>query len=409
MDQRPDETGFRQAYAIKTEHLVIGLMSGTSLDGVDAVLVRIETEAHAFKGIELLHHSYLPYSEALRSRVAALCSLTSARIDALVEAHFGLAEWYAEAVKLLLSESRRRASDIDAISLHGQTVWHAPLPTPFPGPEGEFPVKGTLQLGSSSVLRERTGIPVVADLRARDMAAGGEGAPLSPYLDALLFGSPEEGRAVQNIGGIGNVTVIPPGATMGDIFAFDTGPGNMIMDALVLRGTGGRLRFDPDGSIAAQGRVWPEMLEELMADPYFARRPPKSTGREVYGLAFTEALEARFAARGLSFEDGVATATAFTAESIARAYRDFVLPKTALGSVVACGGGARNASLLGMLEERLPKGISIKTSAEFGIPDQAREAMAFALLGHESLMGRPGNLPAVTGARAAVVLGTVTL
>jgi anhydro-N-acetylmuramic acid kinase len=345
----------------------------------------------------------------MRATLNRLCSVETARIDDLVYAHYGLSEWYAAVVELLLKESGLSAAAVDVISMHGQTVWHAPVLRSFPGPRGDIQVKGTLQIGSSPVLRERSGIPVIADLRARDMAAGGEGAPLAPYIDALLFGSQAEGRIVQNIGGIGNATVLPAAAKNEDILAFDTGPGNMVIDALVRSGTGGEKGYDEGGAIAARGRVDEGLVRELMADPYFSREPPKSTGREVYGSAFAESFRAEAKRRGLEFADTVATATAFTAESIARAYRDFILPKTPIAEVLVCGGGAFNASLLRMIGERLPEGIRVATSSARGVPDQAREAMAFALLGHESLMGRPANLPAVTGARSAVVLGTITL
>ena len=412
MDDSRAAIDFRNRYAAKTDHLVVGLMSGTSLDGVDAALVRIMTGADgagSVSSVTLLHHSYIPYSEEMRALVATLCSPATARIDDLTYLHFGVSEWYAAAVDLVLRESGRRAAEIDAISMHGQTVWHAPQPRSFPGPNGAVSVKGTLQLGSSAVLRERTGIPVIADHRSRDMAAGGEGAPLAPYIDALLFGSPDAGVVVQNIGGIGNATIIPAGASNEGVFAFDTGPGNMVIDAVVAEGSKGALRFDEGGALAAAGEVSEAMVAELMADPYFARRPPKSTGREVYGTAFAVSLIAEAKRRGLSFEDRVATATAFTAESIAKAMRDFVLPTTPVSRLLAAGGGALNLSLLRMIGERLPPGIRIATTAAFGVPDQAREAMAFALIGHESLMGRPANLPAVTGARHAVVLGTLTL
>lgn len=240
------------------------------------------------------------------------------------------------------------------------------------------------------------------------MAAGGEGAPLAQYIDAFLFGSPAEGRIVQNIGGIGNATVLPAGCSPEDVLAFDTGPGNMLIDAVVAAGTGGARKYDPEGSYAAKGRVDEGIVARLMSDPYFSRRPPKSTGREVYGADFARSFMESCSAAGLSFEDVVATATAFTAESIARAYRDFILPTTKVAAVVLAGGGALNATLLGMLASRLP-GLRVITAASLGIPVDAREAMAFAVLGHESLMGKPSNLPAVTGARCPVVLGSITL
>jgi anhydro-N-acetylmuramic acid kinase len=410
MNHSSTEVGFRKAYAGKSEHFVIGLMSGTSLDGVDAALVRIVTsDAGELTSVELVARSSIAYSDPLRKLVLALCDPRTARIDDLTYVHFGLSEWYARAVAMVVKESGLPPSKIDAISMHGQTVWHAPQPRRFPGPDGELRVTGTLQLGSPAVLRERTGIPVIADLRSRDMAAGGEGAPLAPYIDALLFGSRAEGRVVQNIGGIGNATVIPPAARREAIFAFDTGPGNMVIDGVVTAGTKGSEHYDMDGAYAADGRSDTGIIAELMKDPYFSRKPPKSTGREVYGAAFAAAFVQKAAALGLSFEDQVATATAFTAQSMADAYRDFVLPRTPIATVVVAGGGALNPTLLGMIQEKVPRGVRVTTAAALGVPDLAREAMAFAVLGHESLMGRPGNLPAVTGARAPVVLGSITL
>ncbi|OHD21885.1 MAG: anhydro-N-acetylmuramic acid kinase [Spirochaetes bacterium GWB1_59_5] len=410
MPNSRDEVGFRSAYAARPRHLVIGLMSGTSLDGVDAALVSIETETNGVvASVKLLEHQYLPYSDAVRARVAALCSPETARIDDLTFVHYGLSEWYARAVFMVIKASGLSVSSIDAISMHGQTVWHAPIARAFPGPDGDLAVKGTLQLGSSAVLRERTGIPVISDLRARDMAAGGEGAPLAPYIDSILFGSDTEGRIVQNIGGIGNATVIPAHASMDMLTAFDTGPGNMLMDAVVIDGTGGAERYDPEGRYGAAGKVAETVVRRLMADPYFSRLPPKSTGREVYGAAFARAFIDDTTALGLDFNDRVATATAFTAESIAAAYRDFILGTTNIATVLVAGGGALNPTLLSMIQERLPAGIRVTTTAALGVPDQAREAIAFAVIGHQSLMGKAGNLPAVTGARCPVVLGCITL
>ena len=399
-------------YSGRRDHSVIGLMSGTSLDGVDAVLVTIGTgPSGSIASVKLAGHVYLAYSEEMRKRISALCSVETARLDDLLYAHFGLGEWYAQAVQRLLSRLCIPASGIDAICMHGQTVWHAPVPRDFPAPDGAglIPVKGTLQIGAGAVVAERTGIPVISDLRSRDMAAGGEGAPLAPFVDGILFGNPKLGRIVQNIGGIGNATVVPPGAAAADLLAFDTGPGNMLMDAVAYAGSGGVHRYDPDGSIAAKGRADEAIVQRLMLDPYFSRKPPKSTGREVYGAGFAALFMEETQAKGLSFADRLATATAFTAESIARSYKDFIFPATKIDEVLVAGGGARNATLLGMIRDRLPPGIVTATTSERGVPDEAREAMAFAVMGHESLMGRPGNLPAVTGARGPVVLGTLTL
>lgn len=406
--------GFTSSYTSRFVHHVVGLMSGTSLDGVDAALVRIETDQSGKPGaVQLVAHHYKPYSDGVRQHVAALCSTETARVDNLTLAHFGLSEWYAAAVEGVILEAGIDRSLVDCVSMHGQTVWHAPVPHPFPGPGSagasrDVQVRGTLQLGSAAVVAERTGLPVVHDLRSRDMAAGGEGAPLAPYIDAILFGSRHEGRIVQNIGGIGNATVLPAGTDGTGVIAFDTGPGNMIMDAVVLDRTAGSERYDDAGRYAAAGSVDMTIVALLMKDPYFGRKPPKSTGREVYGAPFARRFIQMCDERGLSFNDAVATATAFTAESIAAAYRDFVLPSTRIERVLVAGGGALNPTLLAMMAARLP-GIAVETTGSAGVPDQAREAMAFALLGHESIMGRPSNLPTVTGASHPVILGCITL
>jgi anhydro-N-acetylmuramic acid kinase len=279
----------------------------------------------------------------------------------------------------------------------------------MPGPLGPVGVHGTLQIGCAAVVKERTGIPVIYDFRAADMAAGGEGAPLAPYVDTLLFGHPSHGRIVQNIGGIGNATAIPPGSSQKAMFAFDTGPGNMIIDELVRRMSQGALHYDEDGAIARSGNVCVPLLEVLLEDAFFAMAPPKSTGREVYGTSYVDRLESLGKKQGLSYEDMIATATAFTAETIVRAYRDYIMPTMAVDDVIVGGGGALNSTLLSMIQERLPPGVSLKTTMDFGIPAFVREPLAFAVLGHEALMGHPGNLPAATGAQKPVILGSITL
>ncbi|GAA4725330.1 anhydro-N-acetylmuramic acid kinase [Brevibacillus fulvus] len=396
------------SYKEKQHHLLIGLMSGTSLDGVDAALVSIETDKHeTIQKVRLEQFYYLPYSDALRQQVMLLCSPETARVDQLTVTHYGLAEWYAYAVQQLLRQAGVAADQVDAICMHGQTVWHVAGNTQFPGPEGETSVRASLQIGELSTVMERTGIPVVGNFRARDLAAGGEGAPLVPYADLILFRDEQKGRLLQNIGGIANVTVIPAAAADEHIFAFDTGPGNMVIDELVKEGTAGRLRFDEGGKIAASGRVSTELLEIYLADAYYQLQPPKSTGREVYGKAFVDRFRAEGHKKGLSFEDMVATATALTAKTIAQAFERFVFPLVPIDQLIVSGGGAHNETMLGMLKAELPKHIVVMTSAQFGIPDDAKEAIAFAILGHETLMGRPSNVPSVTGASRPVILGNI--
>lgn len=412
MKRSDDDINARlEGYRNRREHLLIGMMSGTSLDGVDAVLTRILTrEDGSIESAHMEAMASLGYSGELKAILLGLSSPQTARLDDLVYAHSGLAEWYADTVRSLLREARLEAAAVDAICLHGQTIWHAPQKRDFPAPGGgSVGVMGTLQIGSAPMLRERVGIPVICDFRTRDMAAGGEGAPLAPYVDALLFGSPGRGRIVQNIGGIGNATVVPAGSLREGIFAFDTGPGNMIMDDIVRRNSRGERHYDAGGAIARQGKPDLSFVEVLMSHEYYARKPPKSTGRELYDAAFISAFIDEARKRGLSFADTVATATAFTAESIARACRDFIYPVTRIDDLVVGGGGALNPVLMEMLRARLPEGVSLLTTADLGVPEQAREAIAFAVLGHEALMGRPGNLPSVTGAAKDVILGAITL
>lgn len=395
-------------YRMKNEHLLIGLMSGTSLDGIDAALVAIRTdEQGGIESVTLRDFYYMPYSDQLREWVMNLCGVETARLDRLTAVHYGLSEWYAHAVQQLMEKAAVRASEVDAICMHGQTVWHIAGRTPFPGPTGMMEVRASLQIGELSTLAERTGIPVVGNFRARDLAADGEGAPLVPYADYILFCDPQKGRLLQNIGGIANVTVLPAGEGFENIVAFDTGPGNMIIDQIVQVITGGKMRYDEGGQLAAGGTVSQVLLERLLDDPYYRIKPPKSTGREVYGKAFAQELLSEAQKLGLCDADLTATVTALTAHSIANAYSRFVLPTTKVEEVIVSGGGAHNQTLLRMLQSQLPAGITVTTTQQFGMPDDAKEAVAFAILGHETLMGRPSNVPSVTGAKRAVPLGNI--
>ncbi|NCB02312.1 MAG: anhydro-N-acetylmuramic acid kinase [Spirochaetia bacterium] len=407
MNEKKATPHILHSYAAKKEHLIIGLMSGTSLDGVDAVLVHITQSGG--EQFTLKHHYYLPYSKGMREKISRVCRVPSSHVNEILDVHFGLSHWYAKAVNNLLIESGYKATSIDAISMHGQTVWHSPVATPFPGPDGEFGVTGTLQLGNASVLAKLTDIPVISDFRSADMAVGGEGAPLAPYSDFMMFGSTQEGRIIQNIGGIGNATVLPKGDQQSSIFAFDTGPGNMIIDEIVSLHTNMEQLYDDEGKIGKSGKVEEGVIEHFMKDPYYKKSPPKSTGREVYGKDFTQTFIEKCGEYNLSFSDCVATATAFTAQTIAHSYKEYILPRYSISKVLVCGGGALNSTLLEMIQQRLPKEIEVTTISAYGIPDQGREAMAFAIMGHRSLLGEPGNLVLVTGARVPVVLGTITL
>ncbi|MFI8711056.1 anhydro-N-acetylmuramic acid kinase [Brevibacillus brevis] len=395
-------------YRAKNEHVLIGLMSGTSLDGIDAALVVIRTDEQGeIEKVTLREFFYMPYSDDLREWVMNLCSVETARVDQLTAVHYGLSEWYANAVQQLMQKAGVTTAEVDAVCMHGQTIWHIAGRTPFPGPKGMTEVRASLQIGELSTLAERTGIPVVGNFRARDLAADGEGAPLVPYADYILFRHPQKGRLLQNIGGIANVTLLPASAAIDQVVAFDTGPGNMIMDQIVQLMTNGQMRYDEGGKLAAGGTVSSVLLEKWLQDPYYQIKPPKSTGREVYGKAFAQELFHDANQLGISQTDLLATVTALTATTIANAYMQFVLPTTKVEEVIVSGGGAHNQTLLAMLQRQLPTGMTVMTAQQFGMPDDAKEAVAFAILGHETLMGRPSNVPSVTGAKRAVPLGNI--
>jgi len=384
-------------YAIKETRRVVGLMSGTSADGVDAALVRISGSGDSLEA-SLEAFATVPYQPAIREAVLALSS-PAASVGDLCRMDFTLGGVFAEAAMNLIRLAELDPTDVDLIASHGQTVCHLP-PT---GGGDEF---GTLQIGEPAVIAEATGITVVADFRPRDMAAGGQGAPLVPYADYVLFRSPEKTRAVQNIGGIANVTLIPAGGSIEHVIAFDTGPGNMVIDALVTAFTDGKMQFDADGELGALGEVDDSLLRWLMGHEFIARTPPKSTGREQFGASFVRELLAKAQADDVSAEDLLATVTAFTAESIADSYRRFLLPQHEVDEVILGGGGSYNATLRRMLRERLPW-LDVLLHEDFGIRSDAKEALAFAILGNETMLGRPANVPSATGARHAAILGKI--
>jgi anhydro-N-acetylmuramic acid kinase len=420
---------FARRYAEKPERLVVGLMSGTSVDGVDAALVRVSGSG---RGTRAAVESFVthPYPSELRETVLAVSHgegdpATVSRLNVAVGALF------ADAVRELLETAGVAKADVDLVASHGQTVSHTPDPSPG-GAAG-----ATLQVGDPAVLAVWLGLPVVSNFRAADVAAGGQGAPLVPYADWCLLTDPERPRAVQNIGGIGNVTYLPADADPERVIGFDTGPGNMLIDLAASWATFGRQSFDDDGRLAAAGSVRTDVLEWLLEHPYLHQRPPKSCGREEFGAPMFERLVARLPrlpearslglARQLLFGslevhpdrgeephtftqrerlDIVATMTAFTALSIADAYERF-LPAMP-GEVIVGGGGARNPVLMRMLAEKLAP-IPVRTADAVGINSDSKEALAFAVLANETMLGNPSNLPSVTGASRPVILGSVTL
>jgi anhydro-N-acetylmuramic acid kinase len=383
--------------ACKEPLRVAGLMSGTSADGVDVAIVDI-----AGRDVRLLAFDTFAYSAAMRRSILALCRPETARLDELCHYNHALGEVFADAVVKLCDNNGIPRASIDVIGSHGQTVYHDPRGRRF----GGRTVRSTLQLGEPSRIAHRTGITTVADFRPRDMAAGGEGAPLVPYADEVLFRDERLCRAVQNIGGIANVTFLPPSgsSTQEGVFAFDTGPGNMVIDGVVRLITGGKRHYDRNGAMASKGMVHEKLLKEMLRHRFFRRRPPKSTGREAFGQQYCEWFHKRACKERLALEDMVATATAFTASTIARAYRT-LLPRLP-DETILCGGGAHNTTLVHMLQQRL-EGVRIRSTDEFGISVDAKEAVSFAVLAYATIKGIANNVPRATGAEGPVVLGKI--
>ena len=367
----------------------VGLMSGTSLDGISAAVARFTPIGADAFDVELLGFYVHEYAPAQRDRLLAAMRDGSAREYCRLAVDFG--GWLADAAVAVLAEAGVARADVRAIGSHGQTLWHEPG-------------HSTWQLDAPAVIAERTGLAVVSDFRVRDVAAGGQGAPLVPIADALLFGG-GRWRALQNIGGIGNVTVVPPDGTLASVRAFDTGPGVGVLDAVV-RALDPALRYDRDGLIAARGRVLQPVIDHLLADAYFAAEPPKSTGRELFDAAYVQRFIAQCRTEGdVSDADIIATATAFTAATIADAYRRFI-PEPITEALVS-GGGAKNPVLLSMVRAAVAPLEVVTFDARY-FDGEAKEAVAFALLAHLYLEGIPGNVTTATGARGRRVLGMLT-
>ncbi len=377
---------------------VVGLMSGTSVDAVDVAVCDFEPDPETGQcalALRLVGYSERPFPEGLRERVLSVLHDRRASLADLTELDFLLGDAFAGATGATLAELGIPPGSLDLIASHGQTIYHLVEP-------GRL--RSTLQMGEPSVIAERSGLTVVSDFRTADVAAGGQGAPLTSFFDLLFFADPSRTRALQNLGGIGNVTFVPAGGALEEARAFDTGPGNALIDYAVQRLTGGAMSYDRDGAMALSGMVSTQLLEEVLSHPYFQEPPPKTTGRELFGAAFAERMLGRARELGLSREDTLATITAVTSESILRAYRDFGPER--IDEVVLSGGGARNRAIVEALRRGL--GARVIMHDEFGLPAGAKEAVAFALLGHEAIHGRPANVPSCTGAERPVILGKIT-
>ena len=418
--------------------LVLGMMSGTSADGIDAAVVKISGAPPDLK-IKLIGHVKRPFPGQVRSEILRVAEQNPLTPGEFSQLHARLGKLYAEAAIAACAKLKISRHKIDLIGNHGQTVFHQGLPTTFLG----APTASTLQIGDGSVVANLTGITTVSDFRPADIARGGQGAPLVPFADYVLYRDKKLGRISLNIGGIANITVIPADARPSDVFAFDTGPGNMLIDALVEHFTHGRQRYDRDARLARRGRINPQLMRELLHDPYFDLKPPKSTGREYFGRTYVKnllALGRRFHA---TRNDMIRTATAFAAASIADAIHRFVLPKHKIQQLIVSGGGSRNRLLCEHLSlfasphpprihspsvplrpflptaqsttPELPPSrpkpfpvISVLPSSHFNVPVEAKEALAFAILAYETFHQRPSNLPSATGASGPAILGKLS-
>ena len=386
------------ALAAKPEKLVVGVMSGTSAHGVDAALVRVRGCGDTLSW-RLLRQETLLYSAKVRDLILSCSEPGSGDAASICRLNVLLGELFARAVVHVAERAGVDPRAIDLVGSHGQTIQHLPNPVTITG----IPLRSSLQLGEPAVIAERTGIATVANFRARDLAAGGQGSPLVSYVDFLLFRNRSRGRLVINIGGVASLTAIPASAGPDRVAGFDTGPGNMVIDALVSRMTGGREAFDHGGRYARGGTASADLLARLLDHPYLLVPPPKSCGREEFGRPFLESILKDNPARPP--RDLIATATRFTAESIAFACRRYVMPHNVYEEAIVSGGGVRNEYLMEQLRAAIPE-LSIKESDEYGLPAAAKEAVAFALLANEAIHSLPGNLPTVTGASHPVVLGT---
>ena len=381
---------------------VAGIMSGTSADGIDVAIVRIESIDDDGRSLKLLHAYSTSYSAEFRPAVLSAMDAQNTSAAELARLNWRLGVAYAEAAKAAIGEY---GDAVDLIGCHGQTIYHQGAKLPYAGRD----IACTWQLGEMSLVAAATGVPVVSNFRPADMAAGGQGAPLVSYLDYVLFRHTSRNRVLQNLGGIGNLTAMPAGARADALLAFDTGPANMIIDALMLRLF--EQPYDNDGAMAAKGNVFLPIIEYCKRDPFFHLAPPKSTGREQFGETYAARFLAACEKHSLAKEDAIATATAFTVESIRFSYEHFVRPmlSAAPTDYIVAGGGARNATMMRWLTDTLaPMGCAVTTTDSLGLPSQSKEAAAFALMAYETWHHRPSNVPAATGALRPAILGQVT-
>lgn len=378
--------------------IVAGVMSGTSADGIDVAIVEISGRSFKLR-LKLLGHEHVAYPRQVRTAVLNAMNASRISVAELAQLNFLLGELYAEAVRR--AQRKAKISKLDLVGCHGQTLYHQGEASSYLGRK----IACTWQTGEGSILAARVGVPVVSDFRPADMAAGGKGAPLVPLLDYVLFRDPHVGRIVQNIGGIANLTAIPAGAQPGEVIAFDTGPGNMVIDQLMQILF--RKPYDRDGEVASRGRILQPVVEHSLRRNFFRLKPPKTAGREEFGREYAREFLRRCGRAAKA--DVIASATALTARSIADAVGKFVMTRGSFSEYVVSGGGTENRTLMRMLSENVgAMGLKLKTTADFEIASQAKEAVAFAVLAYQTWNQQPGNIPSATGARTSAVLGKIS-
>lgn len=373
----------------------VGLMSGTSLDGIDAALVEIRGN-YTDTVLKLIGYINMEMPRNIKDEIKTACSIEDSSSILVCSLNFKLGYLFSSAVKEVCNKYEFPLEKLDFIASHGQTIYH------IPSAYDNF-ARSTLQIGEPSIIAYETNTTVISNFRVMDIAAGGQGAPLVPFSEFMLYGSKDKNRVLQNIGGVGNVTVIPKNSSINDIFAFDTGPGNMIIDEISEKLF--KVKYDFNGDIGRTGKVNEDMLNYLMNHPFLQKCPPKTTGREEFGKQFTEDMLRIY--RNLSSETILTTATAFTAKSIADSYKKYILPRTSIDEMIISGGGAYNSYLVELIKKELV-GTRVLTQEDLGYSSDAKEAIAFAILGNETLNNSFSNIPSATGAKAKVILGNIT-
>lgn len=383
----------------KKKKLVIGLMSGTSIDGIDAVLVEVLDSGVATKIRQLAFETY-PYPRRFKELLLKSSDIHTARLDDLTRLNILTGTLFAEAACRITRRAGKKMDEIDLIGSHGQTICHLPVNKKLYGRN----IRGTMQVGHPTIIAKLTGVVTVGDYRVGDIAVGGMGAPLVPYFDYLMFRTEHCNRGLLNIGGIANITVLPKGCNAEAVFAFDTGPGNMVIDGLMGKLFGSS--FDKDGNVASSGKIIPSLLAWMSSHPYLKRKPPKSTGREMFGETFIQQILRRLSRH--SKRDIVTTASEFTVLSVYQHYLRFVLPKVQLDEILVSGGGVHNRYFMAALQ-RYFHNVRIKPLEETGFSSDAKEAVCFAVLANEAIAGNPSNIPNATGAHSQTVLGVIAL